>query len=117
MGLSSFIYRKILNKINLSKEDLSSLKKNLTTKNICAGPFVKEGKMCPVTTAASIKLKVERFKDKEIVRKSLLKLGVSNSYLKFYYVVFDIPAMFSKNFFRNRLKEFRKMTDDLMKKS
>lgn len=117
MGLSSFIYRKILKKMNLSKRELSSLKKNLTAGKICAGPFVKKSKMCPVTTAASIKLNAGRFKDKKIVKKSLRKLGVSNVYLNFYYVVFDIPAMFSKNFFQNRLKEFHKVINELMKQS
>jgi len=67
--LATYIYRKILERINLSKKELLLLKKKLRKENICRGPFIKGDKMCPTTTALSIKVKAGKFKDNAIVSR------------------------------------------------
>lgn len=111
------IYKKILMKMNLSKNELLILKKKLTGRNICYGPFVKDGKMCPTTTALSIKLKKVRFEKNRDVSKNLRKIGINKLYLWLFYITFDLPAMVSRKFFKNRLRDFRKVVDDLISQS
>ena len=74
--INKYIYKKILEKMNLSKAELLKLKKELREDNICYGPFVKDNKMCPTTTALSIKLKVDKFRNNYIVSKKLKEIGI-----------------------------------------
>ena len=108
-----YIYRKILERINLSKKELLKLKNKLIEENICCGPFLKNNKMCPTTTALSIKLK-KKFNEKNVVRKNLKEIGVSKVMLLLFYLTFDLPSIISHKFFIQRLKEFRKLIDDLI---
>jgi hypothetical protein len=49
-------YKKILIKLDLSRVQLISLQNRLQSRYICTGPFVKEQKMCPNTTALALKI-------------------------------------------------------------
>lgn len=57
------IYRKMLCKLALNDKQLGQLLLQLKGNNICAGPFIKGKKMCPNTTALSIKLGRGNFLD------------------------------------------------------
>jgi|SRR3989344_1909396 len=111
---SKYLYKKILKKLNLNKKELLLLKKKLKDGNICAGPFVEGRKMCPNTTALSIKLK-KKFKDNNVVSKNLKKLGVSKIYLWLFYITFDIPSMLSKSFFGRKVDDLREAVGELLK--
>ena len=112
--ISKYIYKKILKKISLNKKELLLLKKKLKGDNICAGPFVHNNKMCPNTTALSIKLK-RKFKDNNVVSKNFKQLGVSKIYLWLFYITFDIPSLLSKSFFEKKLDDLREAVDELLK--
>lgn len=73
--------------------------------------------MCPATTALSIKLKVDNFKNNRTVSKGLKELGVSGGILKLYYLTFDLPAMISERFFVKSLRDFQKVVDTLIRES
>ena len=103
--------------MSLSKSELLILKKKLTERNICYGPFVKDGKMCPTTTALSIKSKKVRFEKNRDVSKNLKKLGINKLYLWLFYITFDLPAMISRKFFKNRLRDLREVADNLVQNS
>lgn len=113
--IAAYIYRRILERIDLSKSDLQKLRKKLRKENICCGPFLKNGKMCPTTTALSIKLRARKFKSNKIVSKKLKELGIGGTLLKLFYLTFDLPAMFSQKFFDNSLRDFQKVVDSLIK--
>jgi hypothetical protein len=106
--IGTYLYRKILNKINLSDQEVLILKKKLTTNKVCSGPFIKNGKMCPVTTALSIKLKRKRFSGKKEIQESLDKIGVSRIRLWLFYLVFDLPSLISKRIFKRNLETLKK---------
>jgi len=112
--LVKYIYKEILGKIDLSKKELLKLRPKLNEENICCGPFVKSGKMCPTTTALSIKLD-SKFRDNRIVSKKLKEIGVSRRTLMLFYLTFDLPAMVSNTFFMQRLKNLREVVDELIK--
>ena len=113
--INRYIYKNLLKKINLSKAELLKLKKELREDNICYGPFVKGNKMCPTTTALSVKLKVARFKNGEMVSRKLKEEDVSKTMLMLFYLTFDLPSMISHKFFTRKLRDFRKIVDDLIK--
>jgi len=113
--IAAYIYRKVLEKLDLSKKDLQKLKNELKEEKICCGPFLKNDKMCPTTTALSIKLKAGKFKNSEIVSEKLRELGISKSRLYLFYLIFDLPAMISHKFFKRKLRDFRKVVDCLVK--
>ena len=110
--INKYIYKKILEKVNLSKDQLAKLKRKLTEDNICHGPFVQGNKMCPTTTALSIKLK-KKFKNNNKVSSKLREIGISKPLLMLFYITFDIPAMMSQGFFKRKLKDFKEFIDDL----
>ena len=112
--INKYIYKKILEKMNLSKGELLKLKKELREDNICYGPFVKGNKMCPTTTALSIKLKVDKFRNNHIVSKKLKEMGIKKTTLMLYYLTFDFPAMVSHKFFKRKLIDFREVVDCLV---
>jgi len=112
--INKYIYKKNLKKLNLSKSELLDLKKALREDNICYGPFVKDNKMCPTTTALSIKLKFSKLKNNYIVSKKLKEMGINKTTLIPFYLTFDLPAMVSHKFFVRKLKDFRKVVDDLI---
>ena len=112
--INRYIYKKLLKKINLSKVELLNLKKELREDSICYGPFVKGDKMCPTTTALSIKLKIGKFRNNHIVRKKLKERGINKLILVLFYLTFDIPAMISYKFFKSKLRDFRKVVDELV---
>ena len=114
--INKYIYKKILEKMNLSKAELLKLKKELREDNICYGPFVKDNKMCPTTTALSIKLKVDKFRNNYIVSKKLKEIGIKKITLMLYYLTFDFPAMVSHKFFKRKLKDFREVVEFLVNK-
>ena len=101
--------------MDLSKKELLNLKKELKEENICSGPFVKNNKMCPTTTALSIKLKAGKFKNGEFVSKKLKELDISKLRLSIFYLTFDLPAMISQKYFRKCLINFQKAIDVLIK--
>jgi len=113
--INKYIYKKILEKMDLSKAELLKLKKELREENICYGPFIKRNKMCPTTTALSIKLRVSKFKDNSAVSKKLKEIGINKATLMLYYLTFDFPAMVSHKFFKRKLRDFREVMDLLVK--
>ena len=112
--INKYIYKKNLEKLNLTKAELLELKKELREDNICYGPFVKGNKMCPTTTALNIKLKVGKFKDNNVVSKKLKEIGINKITLMLFYLTFDLPAMVSHKFFTRKLRDFRKVVDELI---
>lgn len=115
--IAAYIYRKILEKLDLSKKDLQKLKNYLNERNICYGPFVKGNKMCPTTIALSIKLRTRKFKNNKIVNEKLKELGIDKLKLYLFYLTFDLPAMFSQKYFTNCLRNFQKVADTLIRQS
>ncbi len=111
--INKYIYKKNLEKLNLTKAELLDLKKELRDDTICYGPFVKGNKMCPTTTALNIKLKVGKFKDGGMVSKKLKEMGLDKTTLMLFYLTFDLPSMVSQKFFVRKLKEFRNVVEDL----
>ena len=108
-------YKSLIKKFNLSKDQLRELKEKLEEQKICKGPFFEEGKMCPNTTALSIKEKRNEFESSDEVVKLLNKYGVSRIELWKFYCLFDLPAMISKNFFSKALREMRFAVDELIR--
>jgi len=112
--INKYIYKRNLEKLNLTKAELLDLKKELREDNICVGPFVKGNKMCPNTTALSIKLKVGKFKENKTVSKKLKEMGINKTTLMLFYLTFDLPAMVSHKFFVRKLGDFREVVDELV---
>ncbi len=114
MNILKSRYKKILRKINLSSDQLEILKNRLQPMNICSGPFIKGEKMCPNTTALSLKVD-EKLSDKNRVRELLNQYGISNLELILFYIVFDIPAMISDSLFEKSLVVLRNSVDEIIK--
>ena len=74
--MMKWIYKKILEKINLSKNELLLLRQKLKKEDISYGPFIQDKKMCQTTTALSIKMG-KRFKEDREVIKALNKIGIN----------------------------------------
>jgi len=106
MGLLSWTYKRILERLNLSNKELTSLKKELTTDKICAGPHIRGNKSCPVTKALNIKIG-RKMSSNEEVSKNLRKFKVSRTLMILFYLVFDIPSMVSRKYLERSLKIFR----------
>ena len=111
--INKYIYKKNLERLNLTKSELLKLKQELKEDRVCYGPFVKGNKMCPTTTALSIKLKVGKFNNK-VVSKKLREIGISRIMLILFYLTFDVPSMISHKFFSRKLGDFRKVVEDLI---
>ena len=111
------LYKRILKKLNLSKEELERLQAKLKPENISAGPFIEGSKMCPNTTALSIKLDKIKLED-ERVRQLFKKYKISNLDLVLFYLFFDMPSKLStKQKFQSihKLKEVVKELSDQKK--
>jgi hypothetical protein len=106
-----YLYKKILRELRLSQGQLSILKNKLNTDTICAGPFIDGYKMCPNTTALSIKL--NRNLNKGDVKSLLKTNGVSDLQLKLFYIIFDTPAMISKSYFQKSLQTMQQAISEL----
>ena len=107
-------YRKILEKINLSKNELLLLRQKLKKENISHGPFIQDKKMCPTTTALSIKMG-KRFRENREVVKSLNEIGINKPLLWLFYISYDIPSNISTKFFEKNLSDLRAVINDLIK--
>ncbi len=101
------LYKRILGKLNLSPVELRKLKKKLQLETIATGPFQKEEKMCPNTRALSIKLNTEQFGDNKVIRKYFNQNGITNIELWLFYLLFGLPAKFSKSFAEKSLATFK----------
>lgn len=110
-----FFYKRIIRKLNLSPEQLRTLQNRLVPEAICNGPFFKEGKMCPSTTALSLKLEQARLDDKTEILKQFRSFGISRFDLNLLYLVFDLPAIISDRFFRYSLQEMKLAIDEMLK--
>ena len=109
-----WIYRKILEKINLSKNELLLLRQNLKKENISHGPFIQGIKMCPTTTALSIKME-KRFKEDREVVKALNEIGINKPLLWLFYISYDLPSNISTKFFEKNLSDLRIVIDGFLK--
>ena len=109
------LYKRILKKLNLSKDQLMVLKERLASRNICKGPFLRDGKMCPNTTALAIREGREKFQKADEVMELLKRYHIGRTELWIFYALFDIPAMVSERFFKKALKDMRNAVDDLIR--
>ncbi len=110
-----WIYKRIIRKIDLPKNQLIELNKRLLSENICKGSWVEGEKNCPNTTALAIREDVGRFKVDSGVKQLLLKkYRVSSVELWIFYVIFDIPAMISQRFFEKSLTSMKTAIDELI---
>lgn len=112
MSLLKSQYKKILENLDLSLEELYKLKSQLTPQNICAGPFIKEDKMCPNTTALHIKL--DRPIEEREARRLFNSRGVTNFQLRMFYILFDFPAMISDKLFNRSLNTLKEAVQELI---
>lgn len=108
-----FIYKRILKKLSLSREELIILRKNLISGKVCAGPFIDGDLMCPNTLALSIKIKGDNINIAGI-RKEFHDLGVTWIELGIFYLVYDIPAMISRIYANESLFFLKKAVDELL---
>ena len=108
------IYKRILQKLNLSHEQLLELKGRLKSGSISIGPFMTGSKMCPNTNALAIKLNRDRFSSNGEVRKLLNGFGISNPELWMFYLLFDLPALFSKNMKDKNLRVLQSAIDEMI---
>jgi|SRR3989338_5766127 len=93
------LYKQILGKLALSDEQLKILIKQLRSDNICAGPFVKNGKKCPNTMALNIKIGRNSLVANKEIRRLLNQHGVGSFDLWRFYLLFDFPARLSDRWF------------------
>lgn len=113
MNILKLRYKKILQKLDLSVDQLNELQNKLQAQNICAGPFIKGEKLCPNTMALSLKLN-ERPTDKITVRKLLNQSGITNFELIVFYLLFDLPARISNKFFNKLLENLKETVQELI---
>jgi hypothetical protein len=111
--MRKWLYKKILRKIDLSRDQLTKLLNKLNTDNICTGPFLKGEKMCPNTTALSLKLG-RTFNSNTEIDRLLKQAKVSKLELVLFYLFFDVPAAFSFKLFEKTLKELKTAIRELM---
>ena len=110
------LYAKILNKLQLSNEQLDELAKHLTPEEISAWAFVKDKKMCPNTKALEIKLNGNLIKDKQSILLEFKKVGISNIDLSFWFLIlYDLPSIISKRWQKHLLQKLRQAALDLKK--
>ena len=99
--------------MDLSVDQLEELKNKFQPQNICVGPFIKGEKMCPNTTALSLKLN-KRVMDKSTVKRLFRSHGITNVELLVFYLLFDVPAMVSDRLFTFLLKDLQNATIELI---
>jgi len=112
--IQKWVYKKILEKINLSKNELLFLKQKLKKENISHGPFIQNKKMCPTTTALSIKIGKKFRKNGEVV-KALNEIGINKPLLWLFYISYDLPSNISTKFFEKNLSDLKDVINDSLK--
>src|SRR3989338_6782943 len=112
--LPILLYKRILKKLDLSADQLWNLGKKMTSRYICAGPFIRADKMCPNTTALSIKEGGLGFKDPNQIRKLFKIYNISSLDLWLFYFLFDMLASISKTFFERSLLKMRTAVDEIL---
>ena len=113
--IQKWVYRKNLEKINLSKNKLLLLRQKLKKENISHGPFIQNKKMCPTTTALSIKMG-KIFKENREVVKALNEIGINKPLLWLFYIFYDIPSNISTKFFEKNLSDLRAVINNFLKR-
>jgi len=76
--------------------------------------FVSQGKMCPNTTAVSIKERIKP-KDKRHSKDLLKKYNITSKQLVPFYLAYDLPALISRRYFNYSLSAMREVVDGLLK--
>ncbi|MCP6720405.1 MAG: NUDIX domain-containing protein [Patescibacteria group bacterium] len=109
-----WLYKRIIRRLDLSKDQLRELKSRLTPESICKGPFVQGERNCPNTTALAIKEGVSKFTESDKVRGLLRKYGISGIELWAFYLVFDIPSTLSDGFFESSIKAMKRVVNELI---
>ena len=107
------LYKRILKKLNLTRDQLKELQTRLITRNVSRGPFLSGDKMCPNTTALAIKRGIARFRDDREVKRLLKQYTVTPVELWVFYALFDIPAMVSERLFTRLLQDLKSAVDEL----
>ncbi len=115
MRLLKNIYQNNIRALDLSKKQLETLKGRLLPNKVCYGPFIKDGKMCPTTTALSIKIRDRKFRDNSEIKIILRKSGIKKINLWIFYILFDIPSMLSERFFKNALNDLKEVINELIR--
>ena len=110
------LYKRILEKLQLTPEELFKLQERLTKQNICKGPFLQGEKMCPNTTALAIKGGDGNSLNAQEVKMLLKKHGVTAYDLCSFYLLFDLPSMFSDKLFEKSLGRLKEAVDELLNK-
>ena len=113
--IRKWVYRRILGKINLSKNELLLLRQDLKKEKISHGPFIQDKKMCPTTIALSIKMGKRFNEDREIV-KALKEVGINKSLLWLFYISYDLPSKISTKFFEKNLSDLRAVIGGFLKR-
>ncbi|MEK7208033.1 MAG: hypothetical protein AAB699_00615 [Patescibacteria group bacterium] len=108
------LYKRIVRKFGLTKDQLRELSGRLVEENICKGPFVQGEKNCPNTTALAIKENVGKFRVSDEVKALMVRYGVERIELWTFYVLFDLPAMLSERYFKKSLVMMRDAIDELV---
>jgi hypothetical protein len=93
----TWLYTRILKKLNLSSGQMQSLSEKLADGAVCVGPFQKDGLLCPNSSALALKLGRQAFTNAGEIRRLLKRHGVSAVELWAFYVLFDIPSLLSNS--------------------
>jgi hypothetical protein len=109
------VYKSILKKLSLSKNQLGELISALNPNSICKGPFIQGEKMCPSTTALRIKLGSEKLTNSTQVKKLLRNYGITTWDLILFYIFYDVPSLLSENLFKRCLQELKMAATELQK--
>lgn len=107
--IAEALYKKILNRLKLGAEQKIELSDQLSPASVCAGPFIQGSKMCPNTTALSIKYNFDPKSSNKYIKKLFKQNGINPFDLWLFYIFFDLPAMISKKFLENKVNNFKKI--------
>jgi len=111
-----WLYKRILRKLDLNKEELLKLHTSLAPERMSKGPFIQGAKMCPNTTALALKEKAVPFEVNSI-RSRFADRGISALELWIFYVVFDFPSRLSKTYFLNSIDTMKQGIKELLEES
>ncbi len=114
MSITAGLYRRILKKLNLSRDQLFELDQRLNANEICAHSFIGNQKMCPNTTALWIKQGKQPLTNSRQVKSELRQHGITGIELIPFYLVYDVPSILSKNMFKSKLKTLRSAVEELL---
>jgi hypothetical protein len=110
----SWLYRRIIGKLQLSSDQLKQLHDKLQPSNICAYQFVKGAKMCPNTIALSIKERRQNFQGKSEIKALLKQHGITQLELWIFLLIYDLPAIISQRFLEKSLKTMRSIIETMI---